>query len=160
MKKYLLPLLALSVSAFATAKESPEQIVQKLYDAYFQPSVQENSATFEDYASAELKALFAKDEKLAGGEIGCIDYDFIIQGQDYEAEEIKRTLKIKTLDNHRVEAKFQNFNTPATVIYQFACTENQCQITDLLAADGETHKLKSSKESFAACLTEIEKSAK
>lgn len=160
MKKYLLPLLALSVSAFATAKESPEQIVQKLYDAYFQPSVQENSATFEDYASAELKALFAKDEKLAGGEIGCIDYDFIIQGQDYEAEEIKRTLKIKTLDNHRVEAKFQNFNTPATVIYQFACTENQCQITDLLAADGETHKLKSFKESFAACLTEIEKSAK
>lgn len=159
MQKYLLPLLALAISAFATAKESPEQIVRKLYDAYFQPSVQESSVVFEDYASAELKALFAKDEKLADGEIGCIDYDFIIQGQDYDAENIKRTLKIKTLDNNRVEAKFQNFDTPATVIYQFACTENQCQITDLLEENGETHKFKSLKESLSACLADVEKNA-
>lgn len=159
MKKYLLPLLALSFSAFATAKESPEQIVQKLYGAYFQPSVQENTALFEDYASAELKALLAKDEQLAGDEIGCIDYDFVIQGQDYDAESIKKTLKIKALDKESVEAKFTNFD-PTTVIYKFACTENQCEITDLLEEDGETHKFKSLKESLSACLAEMEKSAK
>jgi len=159
MKKYLLLALALSAGAFAAPKESPEQIVRKLYDAYQQPSVQENTAAFEDYASAELKALLAKDEQLAGDEIGCIDYDFVIQGQDYDAENIKRTLKIKTLDNNRVEAKFQNFDTPATVIYQFACTENQCQITDLLEENGETHKFKSLKESLSACLAEMEKNA-
>lgn len=84
MKKYLLLALALSAGTFAASKESPAQIVQKLYDAYQQPSVQENTALFEDYASAELKALLAKDEQLAGDEIGCIDYDFVIQGQDYE----------------------------------------------------------------------------
>ena len=159
MKKYLLLALALSAGAFAAPKESPEQIVRKLYDAYQQPSVQENTAAFEDYASAELKALLAKDEQLAGDEIGCIDYDFVIQGQDYDAENIKRTLKIKTLDNNRVEAKFQNFDTPATVIYQFACTENQCQITDLREENGETHKFKSLKESLSACLAEREKTA-
>ena len=158
MKKYLLLALALSAGAFAAPKESPAQIVQKLYDAYQQPSVQENTALFEDYASAELKALLAKDEQLAGDEIGCIDYDFVIQGQDYEAESIKKTLKIKALDKESVEAKFTNFD-PTTVIYKFACTENQCEITDLLEEDQETHKPKSFKEGLANCLADLEKSA-
>ena len=158
MKKYLLLALALSAGAFAAPKESPEQIVRKLYDAYQQPSVQENTAAFEDYASAELKALLAKDEQLAGDEIGCIDYDFVIQGQDYDAESIKKTLKIKALDKESVEAKFTNFD-PTTVIYKFACTENQCEITDLLEEDQETHKPKSFKEGLANCLVDLEKSA-
>lgn len=158
MKKYLLLALALSAGAFAAPKESPAQIVQKLYDAYQQPSVQENTAAFEDYASAELKALLAKDEQLAGDEIGCIDYDFVIQGQDYDAESIKKTLKIKALDKESVEAKFTNFD-PTTVIYKFACTENQCEITDLLEEDQETHKPKSFKEGLANCLADLEKSA-
>ena len=157
MKKYLLLALALSASAFAAPKESPAQIVQKLYDAYQQPSVQENTAAFEDYASAELKALLAKDEQLAGDEIGCIDYDFVIQGQDYDAESIKKTLKIKALDKESVEAKFTNFD-PTTVIYKFACTENQCEITDLLEEDQETHKPKSFKEGLTNCLADLEKS--
>lgn len=158
MKKYLLLALALSAGTFAAPKESPAQIVQKLYDAYQQPSVQENTAAFEDYASAELKALLAKDEQLAGDEIGCIDYDFVIQGQDYDAESIKKTLKIKALDKESVEAKFTNFD-PTTVIYKFACTENQCEITDLLEEDQETHKPKSFKEGLANCLVDLEKSA-
>ena len=158
MKKYLLLALALSAGAFAAPKESPAQIVQKLYDAYQQPSVQENTAAFEDYASAELKALLAKDEQLAGDEIGCIDYDFVIQGQDYDAESIKKTLKIKALDKESVEAKFTNFDS-TTVIYKFACTENQCEITDLLEEDQETHKPKSFKEGLANCLADLEKSA-
>ena len=158
MKKYLLLALALSAGAFAAPKESPAQIVQKLYDAYQQPSVQENTAAFEDYASAELKALLAKDEQLAGDEIGCIDYDSVIQGQDYDAESIKKTLKIKALDKESVEAKFTNFD-PTTVIYKFACTENQCEITDLLEEDQETHKPKSFKEGLANCLVDLEKSA-
>jgi hypothetical protein len=158
MKKYLLLALALSAGAFAAPKESPAQIVQKLYDAYQQPSVQENTALFEDYASAELKALLAKDEQLAGDEIGCIDYDFVIQGQDYDAESIKKTLKIKALDKESVEAKFTNFD-PTTVIYKFACSENQCEITDLLEEDQETHKPKSFKEGLANCLVDLEKSA-
>ena len=157
MKKYLLLALALSASAFAAPKESPAQIVQKLYDAYQQPSVQENTALFEDYASAELKALLAKDEQLAGDEIGCIDYDFVIQGQDYDAESIKKTLKIKALDKESVEAKFTNFD-PTTVIYKFACSENQCEITDLLEEDQETHKPKTFKEGLANCLADLEKS--
>lgn len=158
MKKYLLLALALSAGAFAAPKESPAQIVQKLYDAYQQPSVQENTALFEDYASAELKALLAKDEQLAGDEIGCLDYDFVIQGQDYDAESIKKNLKIKALDKESVEAKFTNFD-PTTVIYKFACTENQCEITDLLEEDQETHKPKSFKEGLANCLADLEKSA-
>ena len=158
MKKYLLLALALSAGTFAAPKESPAQIVQKLYDAYQQPSVQENTAAFEDYASAELKALLAKDEQLAGDEIGCLDYDLIIQGQDYDAESIKKTLKIKALDKESVEAKFTNFD-PTTVIYKFACTENQCEITDLLEEDQETHKPKSFKEGLANCLVDLEKSA-
>ena len=132
--------------------------MQKLYDAYQQPSVQENTALFEDYASTELKALLAKDEQLAGDEIGCLDYDFVIQGQDYDAESIKKTLKIKALDKESVEAKFTNFD-PTTVIYKFACTENQCEITDLLEEDQETHKPKSFKEGLANCLADLEKSA-
>ena len=120
--------------------------------------MQENTALFEDYASAELKALLAKDEQLAGDEIGCIDYDFVIQGQDYDAESIKKTLKIKALDKESVEAKFTNFD-PTTVIYKFACTENQCEITDLLEEDQETHKPKSFKEGLANCLVDLEKSA-
>ena len=158
MKKYLLLALALSAGTFAASKESPAQIVQKLYDAYQQPSVQENTALFEDYASAELKALLAKDEQLAGDEIGCIDYDFVIQGQDYDAKSIKKTLKIKALDKESVEAKFTNFD-PTTVIYKFACSENQCEITDLLEEDQETHKPKSFKEGLANCLVDLEKSA-
>ena len=89
--------------------------------------------------------------------MGCIDYDFIIQGQDYDAASIKRTLKIKTLDKNTVAATFKNFDEPTTVTYQFDCTTGKCQITDLLEEDRETHKFKSFKESFAACLADLEK---
>ena len=159
MKKNLLPLLALAASAFAADQESPQQIVQKIYDAHLQPGGAESAGEFADYAGAEIKALLAKDDQLADGEIACINYDYIIQAQDYDAEEIKRSLKIKTLDNHRVEATFQNFGTAAAVIYQFACTDKQCRITDLLEEDRETHKFTSFKTSLAACLAETEKSA-
>ncbi len=102
MKKNLFPLLLLAVSTTfakdAGKAETPEQIVQKLYRVYQEENATDNGVSFDNYASAEIKALFAKDEQLADGEMGCIDYDFIIQGQDYDAASIKRTLKIKTLD--------------------------------------------------------------
>ena len=102
MKKNLFPLLLLAVSTTfakdAGKAETPEQIVQKLYRVYQEENATDNGVSFDNYASAEIKALFDKDEQLADGEMGCIDYDFIIQGQDYDAASIKRTLKIKTLD--------------------------------------------------------------
>ena len=161
MKKNLFPLLLLAASTTfakdAETAETPEQIVQKLYRVYQEENATENGASFEDYASDEIKALFAKDEQLAGGEMGCIDYDFIIQGQDYDATSLKSTLKIKTLDKNTVAATFKNFDELTTVIYQFDCTAEKCQITDLLEEDRETHKPKSFKESLAVCLANAEK---
>ena len=78
----------------------------------------------------------------------------VITEENLEAEN-----KIKALDKESVEAKFQNFDTPATVIYKFACDDKQCQITDLLEEDQETHKPKSFKEGLANCLADLEKSA-
>ena len=79
MKKNLFPLLLLAASTTfakdAETAETPEQIVQKLYRVYQEENATENGASFEDYASDEIKALFAKDEQLAGGEMGCIDYE-------------------------------------------------------------------------------------
>lgn len=121
MQKILFPLLLLVVSTTfakdAGKAETPEQIVQKLYRVYQEENATDSGVSFDGYVSAEIKALFAKDEKLADGEMGCIDYDFIIQGQDYDAASIKRTLKIKTLDKNTVAATFKNFDEPTTVTY-------------------------------------------
>ena len=161
MKKILFPLLLLAVSTTfakdAGKAETPEQIVQKLYRVYQEENATDNGVSFDDYASAEIKALFAKDEKLADGEMGCIDYDFIIQGQDYDAASIKRTLKIKTLDKNTVAATFKNFDEPTTVTYQFDCTTGKCQITDLLEPGGENKSPRSFKKSLADCLANVEK---
>ena len=131
--------------------------MQKLYRVYQEENATDNGVSFDDYASAEIKALFAKDEKLADGEMGCIDYDFIIQGQDYDAASIKRTLKIKTLDKNTVAATFKNFDEPTTVTYQFDCTTGKCQITDLLEPGGENKSPRSFKKSLADCLADVEK---
>ena len=132
MKKILFPVLLLVASTTfakdAGKAETPEQIVQKLYRVYQEENATDSGVSFDDYASAEIKALFAKDEQLAGGEMGCIDYDFIIQGQDYDAASIKRTLKIKTLDKNTVAATFKNFDEPTTVTYQFDCTTENARL--------------------------------
>lgn len=163
MKKILLPLLALVIStgtfaAESQKTESPEEIVRKLYSNYTEP--QDDNRTlvdFGDYASDELKALLAKDEQLAGGELFCIDYDFIIQGQDYDVEEIKRTLKIKTQDKDSVVVTFKNMMPMSTVVYKFDCTQGKCKITDLLEKHEGDAKASSFKEGLRQCLEKGEK---
>ena len=93
--------------------------------------------------------------KINGNTIGdfSIDYDYIIQGQDFDAKEIKRTLKIKALPNGRVEAQFNNFDSKSIVHYVLTCQNNRCLIDDIIEQDETRKQPKNSfKQSVRQCL--------
>ncbi|MCF7520972.1 hypothetical protein L4G92_02745 [Neisseria sp. ZJ106] len=146
MKKALLLFTALlSVSTLAHAQDfnqQKRQIIQKIY------SDPENGLLLllRKYASHDFKAVFKEDEHYAQGELGCIDYDVVVSGQDLNHKEIRRSLKISMLNDGNVGVSYRNLGNPANLVYVMQCRNNQCLVDDILD-DGSSFK-----DSIRSCI--------
>ena len=64
----------------------------------------------------------------------CVDFGFAIPGQDYDAAEIMRSLRLSSQrgnDSTRVTAEFTNFGVPARVVYDFVPEAGYWKIDDI-----------------------------
>lgn len=163
MKKMSMMMLVLGLSALnqvsaapvATKKQANDNpkvvFIKQFYADYLNENI--HAKRLNQYYSADLKKLFARDDKIAKKneeEIACLDFDYVIQGQDYDEKEILKTLKVSMTPKGWVRASFKNFNENQQIDYQVQCKGNQCQIEDLSEPEG------SLKRSLAACLNELE----
>lgn len=137
MKKLILGLCLISAitPSFADDAESKMNVVKQLHT---KQGMNNGNAMLERLASADLKALLRKDAQASNGEIGCIDYDVVVQGQDFNANEISRSIKYTALSNGNVQVRFKNFGKTSTLQYKLACTANNCKIDDVLTKNGRS----------------------
>ncbi|MDA3054043.1 MULTISPECIES: hypothetical protein [unclassified Campylobacter] len=78
-----------------------------------------------------LKIAFLKDEEFANGEIGCLDYDPTISGQDI-CDNPEYKFEILKFGDVEVEQICKGW-TPESqkIIYKLECGEDDCKISDI-----------------------------
>ncbi len=160
MPKPLLPALLAVCAAAAWADGLPAQktaLIHKLYVPYQNGSAAR--ARPEAHFSADLQAVYREDKQhTPPNEVGCIDYDPIIAGQDWDQGSLNRTLQIRTLPNGRVEALFQRFpsdRSATQVQFVLQCRHTRCLIDDIYTATPENPRLLSFKRSVRRCIAEM-----
>jgi hypothetical protein len=74
-----------------------------------------------DIYSQRLKALFAEDDRHRGGEIGCMDFVFWVNGQDWGLTNIRVTSREVAghPDRRLVIATFVNLGSPEEIHFDF-----------------------------------------
>jgi hypothetical protein len=73
----------------------------------------------EDIYTEPLKKLFQHDKKQAKGEVGCLDFVFWVNGQDWTLTNLSVTGGAAGQDRKTVIAKFANTGTPQEIHFDF-----------------------------------------
>ena len=148
MKKYLIALVSLIACTTTFAQDNLQaqklQIVKRIYAGGG------NHQTLINNSTRDFKSVFIEDERNTPvGEVGCIDYDLITQGQDSNPKEISRSLKTSITDNGHVLATFRNFGKLNNLTYVMSCNGNRCLVDDVLENG------KSFKRSIRKCIRSL-----
>jgi hypothetical protein len=81
--------------------------------------------------SKRLQALIDKDEKEAQGEVGRIDWDVFIDGQDWKLTELKITPVSQTPSQAQVRATFKNFDKPSDMLFDLVLEDGHWRVDDI-----------------------------
>jgi hypothetical protein len=115
---------ALFPGAFAASTEilDPGNFVSEVYNHY---AANEHRSTAyvppADIYTPRLKALFAEDKRRAGGEVGCIEFDFWTNAQDSGLHNVRVTSQdvANHPDQKVVIATFVNLREPQEIHFDF-----------------------------------------
>jgi hypothetical protein len=84
----------------------------------------------EIYYTARLKKLFQADRKWAKGEVGCMEFDFWANGQDWTITNLAITSADEGQDRKTVIAKFLNFGEPQEIHFDFRRNDSAWLLDD------------------------------
>ena len=123
--------------------QSPEDLVRWIYQSYSAEGVVgprgfaylATPTQRRTFLSGRMAAFFDANDTY-GNDLAqaCIDFAFDIPGQDYDADEILRTLNITSQRDQGkmdVAAEFMTFNTPAKIVYTFRVEDGVWRIDDV-----------------------------
>lgn len=135
--------LALVAPAAAQPFDTPEALLEAFYAPYLTDDFPENE---ESFRSAALNALYEADaENTPAGEMGALDFDPYIDGQDYQIANLEIGEPAIEGDTATVLVTFTNFDEPVEITYDLVNENGGWVIDDLEGQNGE----------FAYRLTEI-----
>ena len=118
----LAPLIFSSVSILsaATRIDDPKTFVTQVYRRFVAAQSSHSSYTPpENIYTPRLKKLLLEDKRKAHGEVGCIDFDFWINAQDWEITRLAITSTDKSNERETVVAKFVNIGEPQEMHFDF-----------------------------------------
>jgi hypothetical protein len=121
----ILVLLAIPAPA-APPISDPATYVAEVYGHYLK--AQQSHRDYvppEDMFTARLSKLIRDDRRRAKGEVGCLDFDFWINGQDWTVKNLKVTSGASTKDSWTVVAKFMNLGSPNEIHFFFRRIEGR-----------------------------------
>lgn len=134
--------LALALVAFvaaivpAFAYDTPKALLEALYSPYSQGNSFDWSKWDEaEFRSKELNALFDKDAKEADGEVGRLDFDPYIDGQDYQISDLKFGDAQITGDSAKVEVTFKNFDMAEDLTFTLIKEADGWKVDDVSSAN-------------------------
>ena len=82
--------------------------------------------------SKRLQALIDKDEKeTPEGDVGRIDWDLFVDGQDWQLTELKIVPALKETTRAEVRATFNNFGEPRDILYTLVLENVHWRIDDI-----------------------------
>lgn len=126
---------ALLFATPALAYDDPKAMLEAFYAPYFSGTM--DFAAHDALESLGLKALYEADSKDANGEVGRIDFDPFIQGQDWDTTAVTIG-KIDILGGTaRAEVDFTNFR-PVHLVYTLVLERDGWKVDDVYwPAEGE-----------------------
>ena len=127
---------ALSVAIFASpvlaaSFETPQALLEALYDDKVGSSDPDSLTRYQDYFSDHLNGLFKADAaKTQPGDSLSLDFDPVIAGQDGEAEHLKICKPDIKGDKAKVVVKFTN-GVPVTLYYSLVRQADGWKVDDI-----------------------------
>jgi Protein of unknown function (DUF3828) len=122
--------LGFVLAGAASAKSvdsDPVTLITAIYKTY-----ETDQAGLPHVFSKRLQALVDKDAKeTPEGEVGRIDWDVFIDGQDWKLTELKITPVSQTSSQAQVRATFQNFDRPSDMLFDLVLEDGHWRIDDI-----------------------------
>jgi hypothetical protein len=114
----LAPLLFLNVLSAATRIDDPKAFITEVYRRY---SAVKSSDYFppDDIYTPRLAKLLRDDRRKAKGEVGCLEFNYWVDGQDFTITRVAITGADEAPDRKTIIAKFANFDKPREIHYDF-----------------------------------------
>jgi hypothetical protein len=130
MRIILAVVLAVALAGAASAKPAdsdPVTLITAIYKTY-----ETDSAGLPHIYSKRLQALVNKDDKeTPDGEVGRIDWDVFIDGQDWKLTDLKIALVSQTPTQAQVRATFKNFDQPSNMLFDLVLEDGHWRIDDV-----------------------------
>ena len=121
-KPALLFLILAAVSAPAATPPitNPVNFVTDVYAHFIKAQSGHNSYNApEDILTPRLSKLIRDDVKRAKGEVGCLDFDYWVNGQDWKITKLSVASGAAGKDQWTVVAKFRNLGDPQEIHFEF-----------------------------------------
>lgn len=138
MRRLALALLTFTATIVpAFAYDTPEALLKALYTPYSQGDSFDWSKWDETkFRSKELNDLFAKDLKEADGEVGRIDFDPYVDGQDYQVSDLKFGDAKITGNTATIEVTFKNFEMDEDMVFTLVKEADGWKVDDVSSKGG------------------------
>jgi hypothetical protein len=137
MRRLVLSLaLLLAASSSAFAFDTPRALLEALYSPYSKGDSFDWSSWDEaQFRSAELNKLFEADAREAKGEIGRLDFDPYIDGQDYKLAVFTTGEPAIDGDLAKVEVTFKNFELAEDLMFTLVKEAGGWKVDDVVSSD-------------------------
>ncbi len=128
--------LATSVATGACAEtfRTPEALIEALYAPYLADGDPSERDTF---FSDGLTRLFEADAQASQGEVGAIDFDPVVNGQDFDIENLRFGEAEITGPSAVVTVHFDNLSVPVTLRYALTDEDGNWQVDDIESIEGD-----------------------
>jgi hypothetical protein len=120
---------------FAANAASPSETVANLYESL---GMEADIATRDYYADPALTRLNQNAAAFDRGDIGCIDFSIAVDAQDYDEDEIAKSLRLEEWvsgGHARVLAKFSNFGQPTQVEWTLELEGEHWKVADVASPE-------------------------
>jgi hypothetical protein len=143
MKIIIWVILGLSTVSMVDAAPAPKiddpvAFVKEVYGHYAAHKPGQDYTAPDDIYTPRLKALFVRDEKWAKGEVGCLEIDFWVNGQDYELKNVSVSSRPVAghPDRMLVIATFLNLGTANEIHFDFQQIAGKWLLDDVHSVRG------------------------
>ncbi|BDA86720.1 hypothetical protein Sa4125_42620 [Aureimonas sp. SA4125] len=135
----LIPALILAIAAvtpgLAATFDSPKALLTALYAPYIADG---DTSDLTPFFSDRLNGLYAEDAaKTPVGEIGSLDFDPVIAGQDYAISKLQIGAPKIQGDTAGVTVRFDNFDTEQELFYTLVKEKGGWKVDDIESRMGE-----------------------
>jgi hypothetical protein len=131
----------LTLSA-ATRIDDPKAFVADVYRRLIASRSGNSSYTPpDDIYSDRLAKLFRDDRRKAKGEVGCLDFLFWVNGQDYAIRDLTVTSTDQAPDRKTVTAKFMNIDRTEEIRFDFLRNGRRWLLDEVHSASATPWKL-------------------